>query len=143
MAVPADLKRVISSAVSRPFTVPPAERGQVALDPGKVELALVARLQQVARLGQRPVMRVDIDGGARHHLAIGLAHGGLEGAGEIDMGSGLQPLALDDGCGRGGHTADDVRLAHGVFEVASPMRLEAVRGRVRRPAPRPCAGVRL
>ena len=104
----------------------PAEFEEIALDLGKVELALVTRLQQVTRLGKRPLARVDMDGRPRHHLRIGLAHRGLEGAGEVDMGAGLQPLAHDDR-GRGGrHTADDVGLAHGMFEIGHGMRLEAL-----------------
>ena len=45
-----------------------------------------------------------------------------------NMGSRFQPGALDDGRGGGGHAADDVRLAHRMFEVSHRMRLEAVMG---------------
>ena len=75
----------------------PAESEKIALDICKIKLAFVARLEKIACLGHGALARVDIDAGAGHDLAIGLAHGGFEGAGEIDMGAGLEPGPLTIG----------------------------------------------
>ena len=90
MAVPADLNSVISSADAAALHRAPAEVEQVALDLGEVELALVARLQQVARLGQRAGARVDIDAGAAHRVARRFRASRREGSSKIDMRAGPQ-----------------------------------------------------
>ena len=116
-AVPQDLNRVISSGVFAPLHGAPAEVKEIALDLGEIKLPLVAGLQQVAGFGQGTFSRVHKNPGAGHHVAIGFAHGGLEGPGKVHMGAGFEPFAPDDGFCGGRHAGHDIGLTHRGFQI--------------------------